>query len=389
MFNFDEVISRRGSDSYKWDSAADPEMLPMWVADMDFPTAPVVIDALQTRAAHGMFGYTKVPERYFDAVIQWFSRRYGFTMPRDGIIFTTGVVPALSAVIQALCQLGEGVIVQTPAYNCFFSSIRNSQCRQIDSPLRYQDGEYTIDFEDLERKAADPSNTMLLLCNPHNPVGRAWTREELQRIGDICLANNVTVLSDEIHCDLVSPSFQHIPFASVDERFLVHSVTCTSPSKAFNLAGLHVANILAADAEKYRLIDKQININEVCEIGPFAVEALIAAYNRGEAWLDALRDYIKGNYDIVQGFIAEHLPQLKVAPQQATYLAWIDVSALGISCAEVAKDLYDQHKLWVSEGTVYGAAGEGFIRMNLATPRVNVIDGLNRLKAAFANDHQV
>lgn len=385
MYNFDEVVSRRGSDSYKWDSAKDSEVLPMWLADMDFQTAPAVIEALQKRAAHGMFGYTKVPERYYEAVINWFSRRYGFTMPKDGIIFTTGVVPALSAVIQALCKPGDGVIVQTPAYNCFFSSIRNSQCRQVDSPLRYENGLYSIDFEDLERKAADSSNTMLLLCNPHNPVGRAWTASELKRIGEICLANNVTVLSDEIHCDLVQPGFHHIPFASVDERFLTNSITCSSPSKAFNLAGLYVANIFAADEEKRRLIDKQININEVCEIGPFAVEALIAAYNEGEAWLDELRDYIRGNYECVKAFLAEHLPVLKVAPLEATYLAWMDVTAIEKPCADIAKELYEQHKLWVNEGTVYGAAGEGFLRMNLATTRTHVLESLNRLKAAFGS----
>lgn len=383
-FNFDQVVSRRGSNSYKWDSNADQYVLPMWVADMDFQTAPSVISALETRAQHGMFGYTKVPEAYFEALISWFQRRYQFTMPREAVLFTMGVVPALSAIIQGLCRPSSGVLVLTPAYNCFFSSIRNSDCQMVESRLLYDNGRYHIDFADFEKKAADPNNTLMLLCNPHNPVGRAWTREELQRIGEICLANNVTVVSDEIHCDLVQPGFQHIPFASVDERFLQHSVTCTSPSKSFNLAGLHVANILAADEEKRRLIDKQLNINEVCEIGPFAVEALIAAYNGGEQWLDALRDYLSQNYAYAKDFMAEHLPQLSLLPLEATYLLWIDIRALGKNSADVAKLLLDEQKLWISEGTIYGEAGEGFIRMNIATPRANVVDGLNRLKAALA-----
>lgn len=383
MYNFDQAVERRGSNSYKWDSAADADILPMWVADMDFRTAPSVIAALERRAAHGVFGYTRVPESYFSAVTSWFQRRYGFVMDPQSLLFTTGVVPALSAIIQALCKPGDGIIVQTPAYNCFFSSIRNSQSRQISSPLRYENGRYSIDFNDLEHKAADPNTSLMLLCNPHNPVGRSWTAEELTRIGEICLANNVRVLSDEIHCDLVQPGFTHTPFASLSDAFLQNSITCTSPSKSFNLAGLQVANILAADDETRRLIDKQLNINEVCEISPFAVEAVQAAYNEGEQWLDQLRDYLADNYTLLSEFFAVHLPQLRVTPLEATYLAWVDCSTLPLRSAEIAKRLYDQHKLWINDGTVYGAAGEGFIRINIATTRERLTEGLNRLKAAF------
>lgn len=382
-FDFDKPLNRRDTNSYKWDSSSDPDMLPMWVADMDFETAPAVLKAIQHRALHGAFGYPRAPDAYYEAVTGWFKRRHRFVFPREHLIYTTGVVPALSAIIQALCAPGEGVIVQTPAYNCFFSSIRNSQCRQISSPLIYEDGKYLMDFDDLEEKAADPKNTMMLLCNPHNPVGRAWHADDLERVGHICLKHNVTVLSDEIHCDLIQPGYQHIPFAALNSEFMQISVTCSSPSKAFNLAGLQVSNILVADEEKRKRIDKQININEVCDISPFAAEALIAAYSEGDLWLDELCEYIAGNFAYLQDFLGEHLPQLKVPQLEATYLAWIDFSELAIPASEVTEILKRDYSLWLNEGTMYGDETDTFIRMNLATNRERVKEGLNRLKRAF------
>jgi cystathionine beta-lyase len=238
-YNFDEIIPRLNSRSYKWDSSADPGVLPMWVADMDFRTAPCVIEALEERVRHGIFGYTKVPDAYYDAVTGWFERRHGFRFRKEGILFTTGVVPALSAVIKALADPGDRVIVQPPVYNCFFSSIRNNRCETVANDLKYEGGTYRIDFDDLEKKASDPKAKLLLLCNPHNPTGRVWTRDELTNIGEICLRNGVTVVSDEIHCDLTYPGgHPFTPFVSVDEKYLLRSVTCTSPSKTFNLVGL-------------------------------------------------------------------------------------------------------------------------------------------------------
>ena len=382
-YNFDEITPRRNSNSYKWDSAKDAEVLPMWIADMDFRTAPSVIEALAKRVQHGIFGYTKVPDAYFDAVTGWFERRHGFSFQKEWILFTTGVVPALSAVIKALTSPGDKVIVQQPVYNCFFSSIRNDMCEMVSNDLTYKDGTYSIDFDDLEEKASDPQAKLLLLCSPHNPAGRVWTREELTKIGDICFRNNVIVVSDEIHCDLTYPGHTFIPFASVSEKFLYNSVTCSAPSKTFNIAGLQVANIFAADEEMRKKIDKALNVNEVCEINAFAVEALIAAYNEGEEWLDELRQYLYSNYIYLKDFFTQHLPQFTILPLEATYLVWVDCSSLGLSSAEVTKKLLDNEKLWVNEGTIYGAAGEGFIRLNIACPRELLVQGLDKIKKAF------
>ena len=382
-YDFDTIISRRGTNSYKWDIPEEENVLPMWVADMDFRTAPAIIDALQKRVAHGIFGYTKVPEAYYDAVVRWFDDRHRWQVDSRWIIYTNGVVPALSAIIKALAMPGDKVIVQAPAYNCFYSSIRNDGCELFANNLIYQDGRYVIDFADLERKASDPKAKILLLCNPHNPVGRVWTPEELQHIGDICLRNEVFVVADEIHCELVFLGYEYTPFASISEEFLLNSVTFVSPSKAFNLAGLQIANIISADADVRRRIDKAININEVCDVNPFGVEALIAAYNEGEEWLEELKIYLFANYIYLKGYFDEYLPEFPVMMLEGTYLVWVDCSVLNQTSAEIVKDLLKKEKLWVNEGILYGEAGEGFIRINIACPRQRLIDGLNRLKRAL------
>ena len=379
-YNFDEIIPRRGTNSYKWDSAGDADVLPMWVADMDFRTAPPVVEALRKRVEHGIFGYVRVPDAYYAAVTNWFARRHDWQIEKEWIIYTTGVVPALSAVIKALTAPGDKVMVQTPVYNCFFSSIRNNGCGMIANPLIYRNGTYQIDFADLEQKAADPSVKVLLLCNPHNPAGRVWTKQELTRIGDICIRNNVWVVADEIHCELVFPGHTYIPFASISQEFLMHSVTCTSPSKAFNLAGLQIANIISADTDIRTKIDKAININEVCDVNPFGVEALMAAYNDGEEWLEELKQYLFANYNYLRVYFEEYLPEFPVATLEGTYLVWADCSVLNQSSDETVKTLLEKEKLWVNEGSLYGEAGEGFIRINIACPRQQLIEGLNRLK---------
>lgn len=382
-YNFDELVPRRGSNSYKWDSAGSEDVLPMWVADMDFRTAPAVVEALRKRVEHGIFGYVKVPAAYYDAIGDWFKRRHSWRVEKDWVLFTTGVVPALSAIIKALTHPGDKVLVQTPVYNCFFSSIRNDECEMVANPLIYRNGAYSIDFDDLEKKAADPRVKLLLLCNPHNPAGRVWTRQELTRIGEICLKNDVFVVADEIHCELVYPGHQYIPFASISEDFLHSSVTCTSPSKAFNLAGLQVANIFAPNPAVRKKIDKALNVNEVCEINPFAVEALIAAYNEGEKWLEELRQYLLGNYNYLKRFFEEQLPQFPVLALEGTYLVWVDCSVLKQSSEEIVKMLLEKEMLWVNEGSMYGEAGEGFIRINIACPRQLLIEGLNRIARAL------
>ncbi|MBO5182016.1 MAG: pyridoxal phosphate-dependent aminotransferase [Paraprevotella sp.] len=379
-YDFDRQITRRGTDSYKWDSTGSAEVLPMWVADMDFPTAPAIVEALRRRVEHGIFGYTRVPDSYYDAVTGWFARRHGWRFDREWMIYTSGVVPALSAVIKALTVPGDKVLVQTPVYNCFFSSIRNNGCETVSSPLVFTGTTYTVDYEDLERRAADPRVKVMLLCNPHNPVGRVWRREELVRIGEICLRHGVTVIADEIHGELVLPGHRYTPFASISEEFLRHSVTCTSPSKAFNIAGLQIANIICADAGLRAGIDRAININEVCDVNPFGVIATQAAYNEGEEWLDRLLEYLQANYLYMREFCREHLPAFPLTVLEGTYLVWMDCRKLGLSSEELEQRLIAEAGLWLNAGTMYGAEGEGFMRWNIACPRATLAEGLRRME---------
>lgn len=384
-YDFDNVPQRRGTGSLKWDEPADPAVLPMWVADMDFPAAPCIRRALQERVEHGVFGYELVPESYFAAVRQWFAKRHGLDVRRDWMLYTSGVVPAISCAIKALCMEGENVLVQTPVYNCFFSSIRNQGCQIVENELVRDGDSYRIDFDDFERKCADPKTTAFLLCNPHNPAGRAWTRGELQRMNDICLRHGVRVISDEIHCEIVMPGYSYTPFAAASAECLTNSATLSSPSKAFNTAGLQIANIFCADPEWRRRIDRAINNFEVCDVNPFGPPALEAAYSdEGAEWLAQLNGYIHGNYECLRGFAAREMPGVEVLRLEATYLAWIDIRKLGISTAEAWSRLLRKGKLMVSKGTDYGTkAGEGYLRLNLACPRATLQEGLRRMKLAL------
>ncbi len=382
-FDFDTLIPRRGTNSYKWDTPEDESVLPMWVADMDFQTAPAIIEALRKRVAHGIFGYTKVPDAYYRALQSWFERRHGWKIEPEWVIYTSGVVPAISAILKAMTQPGDKVIVQTPAYNCFFSSIRNNGCELAANQLRYEGNAYSIDFEELEAKASDPKAKVMILCNPHNPAGRVWTRDELLRIGQICLKNNVFVIADEIHCELTYPGHDYTPFASLSQEFLTHSATCNSPTKAFNIAGLQISNIVTADTGIREKIDKAININEVCDVNPFGVEALVAAYDQGEDWLDALRIYLWENYQHVLRFFSEKLPRYPILPLEGTYLPWINIKASGLRSDELAGLLLHDAKVMLSPGTIYGPGGEDFLRLNIACPRPRLQDGLERLHSVL------
>lgn len=380
-YDFDEVISRRGTLSYKWDNATDAEVLPLWVADMDFRTSPAIIEALQRRVAHGIFGYTRVPDAYYQAVTNWFARRHGWNIQREWMIYTSGVVPAVSAVIKALTVPGDKVLVQTPVYNCFFSSIRNNGCTLAASPLLRVGNTWQMDFEDLERKASDPDVKVFLLCNPHNPVGRVWTREELLKAGEICSRHGVTVVSDEIHCELVYPGHAYTPFASISGDFSARAIVCISPSKAFNIAGLQIANIVVPDEEVRRKIDKAININEVCDVNPFGVTATIAAYTEGEEWLNQLLVYLQANYKWMQDYCRTHLPDFPISDLEGTYLVWMDCSILHKTSDVLEQELLDESKLWLNAGTMYGAEGEGFMRWNIACPRSVLAEGLERFRS--------
>lgn len=378
MSRFDEIVERRGSGSYKWDSSTDREVIPLWVADMDFRTAPVVEEALQRRVSHGIFGYTLVDHTYYDALTQWFATRHRYEFKVENVIYTSGVVPAISAIIKALAKLGDEVAVMTPVYNCFFSSIRNNGCKIADSPLKrvdLSDGRFTyhIDFDDLEHVLSRPQVTMLLLCNPHNPAGRTWTHDELSEIARLCHIHHVRVVSDEIHCELTAPGTSYTPYGPIDPD----AVVCLSPSKAFNTAGLQIANIVCPDAEVRAAVDRAININEVCDVNPFGVEALKAAYTpKGEAWLNELREYLWENYRMTAEMLHTSLPQCPVTLLEATYLPWVDVRALGIPSEELEEKLRDCAKVWVNCGDMYGTSG--YIRINIACPRSVLAEGLRR-----------
>lgn len=381
-YDFSRPTERRGTDSYKWDSAPETDIIPLWVADMDFKTFPAITEALQRRVAHGIFGYTRVPEAYYEAVCNWFGKHHGWHINREDIIYTSGVVPAVSAVIKALTLPGDQVIVQGPVYNCFFSSIRNNGCETVSNSLIYNKEElrYEIDFDDLERKLAHERARLMLICNPHNPGGRVWTRDELTRVAELCHKYGVRVVSDEIHCELTLYDNEYVPFGSLPDELSHGSITCCSPSKAFNTAGLQIANIVCRDAEVRNRIDRAININEVCDVNPFGVIALQAAYSdEGYEWLTQLREYISSNYDLLRERFARELPKCKVMRMEGTYLAWIDCSELHISSDEIEEMLMHENKVWVNAGSMYGTEGAAFIRINMACTSELLNEGITRI----------
>lgn len=387
-YDFSRPTERRGTDSYKWDSAPEADIIPLWVADMDFETFPGITEALQRRVAHGIFGYTRVPETYYEAVCRWFGKHHGWHINREDIIYTSGVVPAVSAVIKALTLPGDQVIVQGPVYNCFFSSIRNNGCETVSNSLIYNKEElrYEIDFDDLERKLAHERARLMLLCNPHNPGGRVWTRDEQTRVAELCHKYGVRVVSDEIHCELTLYDNEYVPFGSLPDELSHGSITCCSPSKAFNTAGLQIANIVCRDAEVRNRIDRAININEVCDVNPFGVIALQAAYSdEGYEWLTQLRAYISSNYDLLRERFARELPKCKVMRMEGTYLAWIDCSELHISSDEIEEMLMHENKVWVNAGSMYGTEGAAFIRINMACTSELLNEGITRIVNGLGN----
>jgi cystathionine beta-lyase len=379
-YNFDETVVRRGTNCVKWDESPNEDVVPMWVADMDFRVAPAIQKALEKRVAHGVFGYNIVPESYYEAVISWFRRRHHWEIERSSILYTTAVVPAMSCVIKALTMPGEKVLILSPAYNCFFSSIRNNGCEVLESPLRPIDNSFEVNWQDFEAKCADEKTTLFLLCNPHNPCGRVWRRDELQKMYNICKKHDVKVVSDEIHCELIMPGYEFVPFGTITEDCVVMN----SPSKNFNTAGLQIANIITKNPSWRRRIDRAININEVCDVNPFGIVALEAAYNESAEWLDELNQYLWGNYTYLCDFIGKNLPLLKVTRLEGTYLVWVDHSALGITTDELFNRLLNEAHVWVSPGTMYGPqTGEGFIRINIACPRSQLDEALQRIKACL------
>jgi cystathionine beta-lyase len=375
---FDKIIERRGTGCVKWDESEEG-VIPLWVADMDFPVAPAIQEAIRQRANHPVFGYTLVQEDYYEAIISWFHRRHRWTIAREHILYTIGVVPAMSVAIKALTMPGEKVLILSPDYNCFFSSVKNNGCEVVESVLQYHSNtnRFEVDWADFEEKCKDEKCTVFLLCNPHNPTGRVWTREELQRMTDICQRYQVRIVSDEIHCELTMPDFTFCPMGTVDST----AVILNSPSKSFNIAGLQIANIICSDAPTRRRLDRAININEVCDVNPFGPVALMAAYNESEQWIDELNQYIWNNYLVLCTFIEKNIPQWKVMPLEGTYLVWVDVSAVcGDSVATYCEQIMQKHKVWLNPGTMYGpTSGEGYLRINIACPQSTLLEALNRL----------
>lgn len=380
-YDFDTPVNRRGTASLKWDVA--PDELPMWVADMDFAAAPPIREAMEKRVAHGVFGYSVLPDAWAEAYVDWWGAHHGLAMKKEDLIFCTGVVPAISSAVRKLTTPGENVLIQTPVYNIFFNSILNNGRKVLESPLRYNGMDYTVDWEDLEAGLADPQTTLMILCNPHNPIGKIWDAETLSRIGALCARYGVTVISDEIHCDLTAPGREYLPFASVSDVCRRISVTCMAPTKAFNIAGTQSAAVAVFDPFLRHKMWRGLNTDEVAEPNFLAVDVAVAAFTQGKPWLDDLRVYIEKNKETVRTFLAKELPCLHVVPSEATYLLWLDCHVVTDDSVALAKEIRRTSGLYLSDGAQYGAAGKTFLRMNVACPRATLQEGLERLKKSM------
>ncbi len=400
-FNFDAEIDRTGTHSIKWEFLFEghklvfgdhaqakhgrDRLLPMWVADMDFRCPPAVIDALTERVAHGIFGYAMPSDSYYTAVIDWMARRYGVVVQREWLVLTPGVVPALNMLVETLITPGDKVLVQRPVYYPFFAAIENNGGDIVSNTLALENGRYTIDFDDLAAKTADPAVKMAILCSPHNPIGRVWTREELTRFGEICLANDVLVIADEIHCDLIYDGVAFTSFAAINETFAQKSIICTAPSKTFNMAGLKTSNIIIQDKEIRAKFNKTLNRHGLMGGNALGIVATEAAYTHGEAWLAEAMAYIEANYHFMAAYLAEHLPQLEVIRPEGTYLVWVDCRKLGLEAAARRQLLLGEAKVFLDNGEMFGPEGEGFERFNLACPRSILAEALERIVTAVSH----
>ena len=382
MYDFDKLTDRFDTLSYKWD-VKDGE-LPMWVADMDFEVAPKIKAAITKRAEHGIFGYTSTPCEFFEAISVYWGKRHGYRIPTEHMIYSNGVVAAISSIVRKLTTPGENVLIQAPVYNIFYNSILNNGRNVLSSDLVYDGSKYSIDFEDLEEKLSCPQTSLMILCNPHNPVGRIWNREELEKIGELCYKWGVTVLSDEIHCDIVIPGKGYVPFASVNEICRNISVTAIAASKTFNIAGLQSACVYASNPVLRHKVWRGINTDEVGEPNAFSMTANIAAFSESGDWVDKMLQYVFENKRLACEFINNEIPGMKADLSEATYLLWIDISAIADDSVDFCERLRESTGLYLSDGAEYGECGRAFVRMNLATQRSRVLDGLERLKRGAA-----
>lgn len=382
--NFDEIIDRKGTDCIKYDFAVQrgrpADVLPLWVADMDFKTSSYIEDALVERSRHGIFGYSESGERYFNALASWMRRRHGFEVKEEWLIKTPGVVFALAMAVKAYTEIGDAVLIQQPVYYPFSEVINSNGRRVVSNDLILgEDDRYHIDFDDFQRKIVENDVKLFILCNPHNPSGRVFSREELTRLGDICLEHGVIVVSDEIHHDFVFKG-EHTVFASIKDEYRDISITCTSPSKTFNLAGVLISNIFIPDKELRKKFRHEVDGAGISQLSPFGITATCAAYEKGEQWFESVLDYIKDNISFVKEYTQKYLEGVKVIESEGTYLVWLDFRGTGLSAYELERRITYKAKLWFDSGAIFGKAGEGFQRINVAAPRAIIEECMERIK---------
>ena len=384
-YNFDEVIDRKNTDSMKWSASyleqhfGSADCVPLWVADMDFRTAQPVIDAVTERAGHGIYGYALAGDEFYEAVIKWQKRRNGWEVKKEWIVFSPGVVPALWHIVRTFCSPGEKVILQSPVYYPFYKVIEDNGCQVINNRLINNGGRYEMNFDELEKQAADGSVRMMILCSPHNPVGRVWTKEELRRVSEICFANDVLLVSDEIHSDLVFRPNVHTPAASLSEELMMNTITCMAPSKTFNLAGVQVSDVIVPDRRLRRKLAGSLKSAGVMP-NVFGLAAQTAAYNEGEEWLEQLLEYLAGNLDFMENFITSELPEVKFRRPEGTYLAWLDFSGYGFTTEELQNRMKNKAGVALDDGYIFGDGGEPCQRINFACPRSVLIKAMERLR---------
>ena len=377
-YNFDKLTDRRKTNSYKW-NVAEGE-LPMWVADMDFETAPEITATLNKRVANGIFGYEDIPERWYEAYINWWGRRHNTVIKKEWLIYSAGVIPTLSSSIRKLSTPAENVVILTPVYNMFYNSIRNNGRNILECEMIYENGDYHIDYEGLEEKLSNPQTSLMIFCNPHNPIGRIWDKDTLEKVGQLCLDNGVKLIVDEIHCDITAPDKEYVSYLSLSDELINNAVVAISPTKAFNMAGIQTSAVVVPDRFIRHKVWRQINTDEVGEPNSFAIAATLAAFNEGECWLDELREYIYQNRLTAEKYIGENLDGISIMPLDATYLMWLDVSCITSDSGQLAKHIRKTTGLYLSAGSHYGKGGDGFLRINIACPRTRLEDGLERLK---------
>ncbi|MGL4913441.1 MAG: MalY/PatB family protein [Romboutsia sp.] len=385
-YNFDAVIDRSNNYAAKWSEMdkkyGTNDLLPMWIADMDFKAAPCIIDALKERLDQGIYGYTTRPTSYNESIVNWVDRRYGWKIKPEWLMFSPGVIPAISMIINELTNENDKIMIQEPVYSPFNSVVKQNKRELVISPLvKLEDGNYVMDYEDIEAKIKDVK--MFILCNPHNPVGRVWSKEELKRLGDICLKHNVLVISDEIHSDIILKNNKHIPFGSISEEFAQNSITCMAPTKTFNIAGLQTSQVILPNEKHYKILDDAFIRIDIRRNNSFSLVATEAAYNKGEEWLEDYLEYLEENIDFAINYINEKIPSLKVKKPEGTYLLWVDFSETGLSNEEISKALVEKGRVALNAGESFGIGGSGYQRINLACPRSMVEEGLNRIRKAI------